>query len=109
MRDANVATLHRLRQYLKKPGLEDEQWRDIEDGDTMKDFDGEMKEDLQAIASYLDWVQNNFGPTEECGQYNYTLKTREDFDAYVGCYFDPTNVNVYDFITAKESATAEYR
>ena len=63
-----------------------------------------MKEDLQAIASYLDWLQNHFGPTDECGYYDYTLKTREDFDAYVGCHFDPTNVDVYDFIIAKESA-----
>ena len=28
--DANVATLRRLRQYLKKPGLADEKWRDTE-------------------------------------------------------------------------------
>ena len=72
VRDANVATLRRLRQYLKKPGVADEKWNDIEDKDKMKDFDGEMKEDLQAIGSYLDWVQNHFGPTEECGQYDYT-------------------------------------
>ena len=56
LQDAEITTLRRLRQYLKKPGLENKQWRDIEDGDTMKDFDGDMKEDLQAIASYLDWL-----------------------------------------------------
>ena len=64
LQDADITTLRRLRQYLKKPGLEDKQWRDIEDGDTMKDFSGDMKEDLQAIASYLDWLQNHSGPTD---------------------------------------------
>ena len=103
LQDAEITTLRRLRQYLKKPGLENKQWRDIEDGDTMKDFDGDMKEDLQAIASYLDWLQNHFGPTDECGYYDYTSKTREDFDVYVGCQFDSTNVDVYNAIKAKES------
>ena len=56
LRDANVTTLRRLRQYLKKPGLVDKKWRDIEDEDKMKDFEDDMKEDLLAIASYLDWV-----------------------------------------------------
>ena len=59
----------------------------------MTDFSGDMKEDLQAIASYLDWLQNHFGPTKECGCYDYTSETRDDFDAYVGCHFDPENLN----------------
>ena len=104
LQDADITTLRRLRQYLKKPGLEDKQWRDIENGDTMTDFSGDMKEDLQAIASYLDWLQNHFGPTRECGYYDYTSETRDDFDAYVGCHFDPENPDEYDYTTAKASA-----
>ena len=57
LRDAKVTTLRKLRQYLRKPGLDTyEEWRDDEDGDQMKDFPDDMKEDLSAIGSYLDWV-----------------------------------------------------
>ena len=41
-------------QYLRKPGLETEKWRDIEDEDKMKEFEADMQGDLQAIGSYLD-------------------------------------------------------
>ena len=56
LQDAKVTTLRKLRQYLRKPGLEKDKWRDAEDEDKMKEFEGDMKEDLQAIGSYLDWV-----------------------------------------------------
>ena len=78
LQDAKITTLRKLRQYLRKPGLDTLQWRDIGDGDQMKDFPDDMKEDLRAIASYLDWVQNHFGPTDTC-QFDYTKKTRGDF------------------------------
>ena len=77
LRDAKVTTLCK--------------WRDVEDKDKMKEFEGNMKEDLQAIGAYLDWVQNHFGPTEERGQFDYTSKTRVNFDDYVVCHFDPAN------------------
>ena len=104
LQDADITTLRKLKQYLKKPGLEDLQWRDIDDGDTMKDFNDEMKEDLQAMNSYLEWLQNHFGPSKECGYYDYTSETREDFDQYVGCHFDPDHPDEYDLVMAKESA-----
>ena len=87
LRDENITTLRKLRQYLRKPGLDTLQWRDIGDGDQMKDFPDDMKEDLRAIASYLAWVQYHFGPTDTC-QFDYTLKTRGDFDDYVGFDFN---------------------
>ena len=49
--DAKVVTLRKLRQYLRKPGLETYQWRDSKDRDKMKDFSADMKEDLSAIGS----------------------------------------------------------
>ena len=55
LRDAKVVTLCKLRQYIRKPGLEKYQWRDIKYGDDkMKDFSADMMEDLSAIGSYLD-------------------------------------------------------
>ena len=42
LRDENITTLRKLRQYLKKPGLDELQWRDIDDGDQMKDFPDDM-------------------------------------------------------------------
>ena len=66
LRDENITTLRKLRQYLKKPGLDGFQWRDINGGDNMKDFPDDTEEDLRAITSYLAWVQNHFGPTDTC-------------------------------------------
>ena len=33
LQDENITTLCKLRQYLKKPGLDELQWRDIDNGD----------------------------------------------------------------------------
>ena len=46
LRDAKVTTLRKLRQYFKKPGLANEKWRNAEDGDKLKEFEGDMKGDL---------------------------------------------------------------
>ena len=46
LQDAKVTTLGKLRQYIKKPGLANEKWRDAEDGDKLKEVEGDMKEDL---------------------------------------------------------------
>ena len=85
LRDAKVVTLRKLRQCLRKPGLEKYQWRDINNRDKMKDFSDDTKEDLSAIRSYLDWVQNHHG-TIGYGHFNYLSKTRGNFDDYVGCH-----------------------
>ena len=37
-------------------------------------------------------------------QFDYTLKTRGDFDDYVGCHFDPSNIVSYGPVIALESA-----
>ena len=69
----------------------------------MKDVSDDMKEDLSAIGSYIDWVQNHFGPTNTC-QIDYTLKTRGDFDDYVGCHFDPVHPVSYNPVMVLVSA-----
>jgi len=78
------------------------QWTDG-DGDKHS-LSNDQYEDLTAINSYLNWLQNGFGPMQN-GYFDITLKTRDNFDGFIGAIFDPTAPIDYDATTAFKSQT----
>ena len=60
LRSDNVTSLRKLRQLIKKPGLDNKLWKDPNDGDKEKELSEEQHEDLLALGSYLNWLQSGF-------------------------------------------------
>ena len=81
----------------------------------MNELSEEQHDDLLALGSYLNWLQNGFSPIvyghfditsktrEDHGHFDITSKTREDLDNFIGAVFDPANPIAYDDKEAAES------
>ena len=65
LRSDNRTNIHRLRDLLRKPGLILQlRWKDINDGNIEKRLTEEEYESILALDSYLNNLQNKYGPIE---------------------------------------------
>ena len=92
LRGEGITKLRKLRQYLRKPGLAVVTYTDSEG--TEHDLSDEQYEDLQAMHSYLNWLQNNYGPISE-SYYDITSRSRADFEIFIGVVYKGITID-YD-------------
>ena len=86
LRAGKVQMLRRLRTYLRHPGLLEGTYVNDE-GDEVR-LTEEQYEELEGVASYMNYLylQNQWGLEGQVGTYDYTLKTRSDFEMFLSIH-----------------------
>lgn len=106
LRRGNYTTMRRLENLSRTPGDIDK-LRYVPQGETdERELDDEQKEDIHAVHAYHNFLQNEHGPSSECGKIDITLRDREDFLDYVSRIFDASNPTHYDDAWARRSMQA---
>ena len=80
LRHGRIGNLRRLRTYLRHPGLLDGTYPD-EDGDQIG-LEEERKEELGGIHSYMNYLQNQWGPDYD-GMFDWSTKSRADYEMFL--------------------------
>jgi len=79
LRGEGITNLRSLRQYLRKPGLDKATYEDSK-GDK-HELTPEEYQDLSGLQSYLNWLQNNYGPQSDA-YFDVTTRTRNDYELF---------------------------
>ena len=110
LRSDNRTDIYRLRDLLWKPGLILQlRWKDINDGNIEKRLTEEEYESILALDSYLNSLQNTYGPIEY-GMFDIVGNTtRQSFMEFITIGFNITNSILYDEGIATESRERRLR
>ena len=97
LRSDNRTNMYRLRDLLRKPGLILQlRWKDIDDGNIEKRLTKEEYESILALDSYLNSLQNTYGPIEY-GMFDIVgITTRQTFMEFIIMEFSIINPILYD-------------
>ena len=101
LQEANCTTLHRLKQIVRKSGLQSIQWTNPYTNKKESLTDNQYEE-LEALSSYLNWLQNGFGPDQD-GIFDITQKSRDNFESFIGNIFEGDYIK-YNYIKALTSS-----
>jgi hypothetical protein len=96
LRADNLTILRELQELLRKPGLILKlRYRDSNDGNVEKKLTEEEYASIFALESFINKLQNNYGPIED-GMFDITTISRSQFMNFVWTEFDIANPIVYD-------------
>ena len=96
LRADNRTILRELQELIRKPGLILKlSYRDSNDGNVEKKPTEEEYESIFALGSFINKLQNNYGPIED-GMFDITTISRDQFMKFVWTEFDITNPIAYD-------------
>jgi len=96
LRADNLTILRELQELLRKPGLILKlRYRDSNDGNVEKKLTEEEYASIFALESFINKLQNNYGPIED-GMFDITTISRSQFMDFVRKEFDITNPIAYD-------------
>ena len=105
LRAGNWITTRRLDKLVRTPGeIAKLKYTDPTDGQE-KPLEDEYKEEIQAVVSYRNLLQNEHGPIS-AGKVDITAKTRDDFLDFIATIFDATSPIRYDHTMALASQQA---
>ena len=101
LRAGEVVTLRHLRTYLRNPGLLQGTYVNDEGDDV--GLTEEQYEELGGLSSYMSYLQNQWGPEGQVGTYDFTQKTRSDFEMFLSNHPPSEFPIIYDMEIAMAS------